>query len=102
MVWGQSLSLGPRVEAQSWLTSARSSRTLTLVSIEADDGRGALERRRAAAQPLSDAVLLAAAGDALETRPEAALLLAQQAGTSAETIALAAEARRRAAAPRTP
>ena len=102
VVWGQSLSLGPRVEAQSWLTSTRSSQILTLVSIEADDGRGALERRRAAAQPLSDAVLLAAARDALETRPEAALLLAQQAGTSTDTVALAAEARRRAAPPRTP
>jgi hypothetical protein len=101
VVWGQSLSLGPRVEAQPWLTSARSSQTLTLVSIESDEGKGALERRRAAAQALSDAVLLAAARDALETRPEAALLLAQQAGTSTETVALAAEARQRAA-PRSP
>jgi hypothetical protein len=97
VVWGQSLSLGPRVEAQPWLTSARSSLSLALVSIESDDRRGAFERRRAAAQALTDAVLLALAQDAIETRPEAALLLAQRGATSPETAGLAAEARRRLA-----
>ncbi len=69
VVWGQGLSLGPRIEAQPWLTSGRSSTALPLVTIESDEGRGALERRRGAANALADAVLLTAARDALEARP---------------------------------
>ena len=95
VVWGQALSFGPRIEAQPWLTSARSSSALAPISIESDEGRGALERRRTAAEALADVVLLAAARDALETRPGAALLLAQQAGASPEAADLAAKARRR-------
>jgi hypothetical protein len=102
VVWGQTLSLGPRVEAQPWLTSPRSSTALHAVSIESDEGRGALERRRAAAQELADAVLLAAAKDALEARPGAALLLAENAGAGPEARSLVEEARPRAAPPRAP
>ena len=69
VVWGQSLSLGPRVEAQPWLTSARSSTALPLVTIESDAGRGAIERRRGAAQALADSVLVTTTRDALEVPP---------------------------------
>jgi Protein kinase domain len=94
VVWGQALSFGPRVEAQPWLTSARGSTALAPISIESDERRGALERRRNAAQALADAVLLAAGRDALETRPEAALLLAQHAGTSPDAADLIVKAPR--------
>jgi Protein kinase domain len=94
VVWGQALSFGPRVEAQPWLTSPRSSAALAVVAIESDEGRGALERRRMAARALADAVLLAAAKDALEARPAAALLLAEKAGDAPEARKLADEARR--------
>jgi hypothetical protein len=102
VIWGQALSFGPRIEAQPWLTSARSSTALAPVSIESDEGRGALERRRAAAPSMADAVLIAAARDALGARPGAAVLLAEKAGASLEAQSLANEARRRAAPPRAP
>ena len=102
VVWGQALSFGPRVEAQPWLTSPRSSTALAPVSIESAEGPGALERRRAAAQPLADAVLLAAARDMLDARPGAALLLAEKAGAGLEARGLAEEARRRATPPPAP
>jgi hypothetical protein len=102
VVWGQGLSLGPRIEAEPWLTSPRGSAALRPLSIESDEGRGALERRREAAQALADAVLLAAAKDALEGTPGAALLLAQHAGSSVEAAGLAIEARRRVSPPRAP
>jgi hypothetical protein len=59
VVWGQVLALGPHVEAQPWITSARRSEPLSAVAIDSADGQGALERRRAAAGSLADAVLAA-------------------------------------------
>jgi Protein kinase domain len=102
VVWGQSLSIGPRVEAQPWLTSLRSSGPLPLITIDAAEGPGALERRRTAARGLADTVLLAASRDALHARPEAAVLLAEKAGSGPEARSLADEARRRMAPPRAP
>jgi hypothetical protein len=57
VVWGQVLTMGAEVEAQPWLTSATRSQPLATIAIEAADGQGALERRRAAATSLADAVL---------------------------------------------
>jgi hypothetical protein len=95
VVWGQALSLGPEVEAQPWLTSHEGSTDLKLVGVPSADGRGALERRRAAARALADAVIVAAAREALATRPQAALLLAERAGDGPDAQGLAAAARRR-------
>ena len=101
VMWGQVLSFGARTEAQSWVTTARSSEPLAVVVIESAEGPGALDRRRVAAQALADALLVAAAKDALDARPGAAARLAEKAGVAPEARTLAEEARRRLAPPAT-
>jgi hypothetical protein len=81
VVWGEALSLGGMVEAQTWLsTPDGATRQLPVVSGRTDSGRGALEGRRPAATALARATLLAAAQISLPNEPVTAAFLEGRAG----------------------